>query len=56
MKTRCASVGPHPREVMMKHLKKVLLFRVGFAEKVSLMEKFFMPVLVCGEKYQNSET
>ncbi|PYE60484.1 hypothetical protein C8J23_10397 [Shewanella chilikensis] len=40
----------------MKHLKKVLLFRVGFAEKVSLMEKFFMSVLVCGEKYQNSET
>ncbi len=41
MKTRCASVGPHPREVMMKHLKKVQLFRVGFDEKVSLEEKFF---------------
>ncbi|MGX2954304.1 hypothetical protein ACWAU3_16895 [Shewanella sp. JL219SE-S6] len=26
---------------MMKHLKKVQLFRVGFDEKVSLKEKFF---------------
>ncbi|BCV37454.1 hypothetical protein TUM17377_27820 [Shewanella chilikensis] len=25
----------------MKHLKKVLLFRVGFAEKVSWKENFF---------------
>ncbi|SUJ00045.1 Uncharacterised protein [Shewanella algae] len=34
----------------MKHLKKVQLFRVGFDEKVSLEEKFFLQALVCNER------
>ncbi len=37
---------------MMKHLKKVQLFRVGFDEKVSLTEKFFicdMPSMIKGK-------
>ncbi|MBO2596146.1 hypothetical protein [Shewanella algae] len=37
---------------MMKHLKKVLLFRVGFDKKVSLVDKFFicdMPSMIKGK-------
>ncbi|WP_335915664.1 hypothetical protein, partial [Shewanella algae] len=55
---KCSSIrisylasGSHPREVMMKHLKKVLLFRVGFDKKVSLVDKFFicdMPSMIKG--------